>query len=199
VKPWEERIEAAGTIRELLALHQELLAYKVLDPASGSGNFLYIAYRELKRIEMDLLERICAQGGERARAAISGTPMVSTKQFYGIDNNPFAIELAKVTLMLAKEIAVAETQSLIDVGQMDFPLDFDRALPLDNLDTNIICDDALFCDWPQASAIIGNPLTSRRTKYNGSMAAPMSIRCVLVIRCPRSRRLLRLLVPARAR
>src|SRR5207244_1517716 len=33
----------------------------------------------------------------------------------------------------------------------------DRALPLDNLDKNIRCEDALFCEWPKVDAIIGNP------------------------------------------
>jgi methylase of polypeptide subunit release factors len=38
-------------------------------------------------------------------------------------------------------------------------------LPLDNLDANIRCDDALFCEWPKADAIIGNPpyLDARKT------------------------------------
>ena len=55
---WEERIEAANTIGELSTLQLELQSYRVLDPACGSGNFLYIAYQELKRIEMLLLDKI---------------------------------------------------------------------------------------------------------------------------------------------
>ena len=55
---WEERIEEAGTIKELSKLQLELQGYRVLDPACGSGNFLYIAYQELKRIEILLLEKI---------------------------------------------------------------------------------------------------------------------------------------------
>lgn len=55
---WEERIDAAGTIAELTTLQLELQTYKVLDPACGSGNFLYIAYQELKRIEQLLLDKM---------------------------------------------------------------------------------------------------------------------------------------------
>ncbi|MFM6224924.1 MAG: class I SAM-dependent DNA methyltransferase, partial [Dolichospermum sp.] len=59
--------------------------------------------------------------------------------------NPFAVELARVTLMIARKIA-------IDNLQLTEP-----ALPLDTLDHNILCQDALFSEWPQANAIIGNP------------------------------------------
>ncbi|MGD1909221.1 MAG: type IIL restriction-modification enzyme MmeI, partial [Leptolyngbyaceae cyanobacterium] len=55
---WEERIEQANTIKQLEALQLELQQYRVLDPACGSGNFLYIAYQELKQIEQDLLDKV---------------------------------------------------------------------------------------------------------------------------------------------
>src|SRR4029077_3587510 len=46
----------------------------------------------------------------------------------------------------------------LEAGEEHLPFDFtEQALPLDNLDANIRCDDALFCDWPKAEAIIGNP------------------------------------------
>jgi hypothetical protein len=67
-------------------------------------------------------------------------------QFFGIDLNPFAVELARVTLMIARKIAID------NFGILDQP-----ALPLDSLDQNIVCADALFTEWPQADAIIGNP------------------------------------------
>lgn len=93
-----ERIEAANTIAELNALQMELQSYRVLDPACGSGNFLYIAYQELKRIEQLLLDKIA----ERRRSPREQIEMgfVTPLQFYGIDINPFAVELARVTLMI---------------------------------------------------------------------------------------------------
>jgi type II restriction/modification system DNA methylase subunit YeeA len=60
--------------------------------------------------------------------------------------NPFAVELARVTLMIARKIAID------NFGILDQP-----ALPLDSLDQNIVCADALFTDWPKADAIVGNP------------------------------------------
>ena len=43
---------ATDTLKELRSLLVELRAFRVLDPACGSGNFLYVAYRELKRLEL---------------------------------------------------------------------------------------------------------------------------------------------------
>ena len=141
---WEERIEAAGTIGELNALQLELQNYRVLDPACGSGNFLYLAYLELKRIERVLLDKI----SERRRGSSEQISMgfVTPLQFFGMDLNPFAVELARVTLMIARKIAID------NFGILDQP-----ALPLDSLDQNIICTDVLFTEWVKADAIVGNP------------------------------------------
>ena len=137
---WENRISEANTLNELKHLYRELIDYKILDPACGSGNFLYVAYQELKYIEKILFEKIANFED------ISGyTQKVSPQQFYGMDINAFAVELAKVTLMIGRKVA-------IDRLGLNEP-----SLPLDTLDQNIICTDALFTEWVKADAIIGNP------------------------------------------
>jgi SAM-dependent methyltransferase len=150
VRPWRERIEAAGkNVGELRRALTDLRKFRVLDPACGSGNFLFIAYREMKRLERDILLRL--------REVSKREPLesaISLHQFFGIDIIPFAVELAKVTLMLAKELELIEAQKLADTDQL---LIEEKPLPLDNLDKNIICADALFTAWPEADAIIGNP------------------------------------------
>ena len=99
VRPWRDRMEAAwGKVGELKKVLRDLRLYRVLDPACGSGNFLYVAYRELKRLEREILLRLSEiSKGEVLESA------VSIHQFYGLDIQPFAVELAKVTLMLAME------------------------------------------------------------------------------------------------
>lgn len=173
VRPWRERIDAASRASELLALRSELLEFKVLDPACGSGNFLYIAYRELKRLELELLDKIYANFGKRSKRAAGNTSLVSASQFYGIDINSFAIELAKVTLMIAKTLALKETRDKLASGQQHLPFDLaDQPLPLDNLDANLTVQDALLTpegrvtDWPAADVVIGNPpfLGAKRLK-----------------------------------
>jgi SAM-dependent methyltransferase len=170
VEPWRKLIEDADSTKRLLELRKRLTEFHVLDPACGSGNFLYIAYREMKRLEARIFERIDELAGPKAeRQKLIG--FVTANQFYGIDINPLGIELAKVTMMIARKLAIDELK-------MD-----ERALPLDNLEKNFVVGDALiqsvsanldgdrqnwriptlFGDapvrtkWPPAHAIIGNP------------------------------------------
>ena len=150
VRPWREKMEAAwdkvGALKEVL---RDLRLFRVLDSACGSGNFLYVAYRELKRLEREILVRLSEiSKGEPLESA------VSIHQFFGIDIQPFAVELAKVTLMLAKEQEIREAEKLRDSEGL---LVLENPLPLDNLNSNIICADALFTEWPKADAIVGNP------------------------------------------
>ncbi|MDH6058953.1 N-6 DNA methylase [Chrysosporum bergii ANA360D] len=140
---WEDRIDEANSIKELTQLQLELQSYRVLDPACGSGNFLYVAYQELKRIETLLLGKI--QQLQKSVDKQIQMGLVTPLQFLGMDTNLFAVELARVTLMIGRKIA-------IDKFRLTEP-----ALPLDSLNDNIICQDALFSPWPMANAIIGNP------------------------------------------
>jgi SAM-dependent methyltransferase len=165
--PWESLIERTAKgpepIRNLNRLHARLQRYRVLDPACGSGNFLYMAYRELKRIEAQLFDTIesVSKAKDKSQRLLS---FVTARQFYGIDINPFAVELAKVTLMIARKLAIDELH--ID----------EAALPLDNLDGNFRAADALIqfdsegnpsrTEWFDADVIIGNPpfLGAKRLK-----------------------------------
>jgi type I restriction-modification system DNA methylase subunit len=169
VRPWRERIEAASTLKDLRQLREELLEFHVLDPACGSGNFLYVAYRELKRIEFELLTKIHDKFKSGAREAVGSRSLISVKQFHGIEKNKFGVELAKVTLVLAKELTIGESRSWFDQAQLDLPLDYDVALPLENLDENIVEGDALFCTWPKVQAIIGNPPYQPKNKAQGEL------------------------------
>ncbi|RKG68413.1 class I SAM-dependent DNA methyltransferase [Corallococcus terminator] len=154
IRPWQDRIDKAGTLKELLEVKKALNKFRVIDPACGSGNFLYVAFRALKRLEIDLLLAIRkAYSGKKAQAVAQGS--LSVQQFYGFDVIPFAVELAKVTLLLAKELALKEAQEMLGDDQGMF--DLDPALPLENLNSNIVCADALLSKWPKVDVIIGNP------------------------------------------
>jgi SAM-dependent methyltransferase len=148
VEPWRRCLDAATTLGELQAVWSELRNFRVLDPACGSGNFLYVAFTEIYALETALLARMqefpSVLDSPRARAGIP------TTNFHGIDINPFAVELARATLNIAKKIAFDERRRL-EQGATDPPLS------LDNLERNIVCADALFIDWPPVDAIIGNP------------------------------------------
>ena len=113
---------------------------------------------------MEILTKIHENFAARARRAVGTASLVSTTQCYGLDKDPFAVELAKVTVMLGKRLALAEIEDNWFPDRDELPFTFEDPLPLDNLDTNIRCDDALFCDWPHADYIIGNPPYQSKNK-----------------------------------
>lgn len=145
VRPWRKRIEEANTLDELGAVEQDLLSYRVLDPACGSGNFLYVAYREMRRLERQLHDKRVLRSREQGREEVLPMTFVSTRQFFGIDLRPFAVDVAKVTLMLGRKLAADE-------------LGDERAyLPLDDLDENFQTANAVTAEWPEFDVCIGNP------------------------------------------
>jgi hypothetical protein len=166
VRPFTERIERADTLKELAQIRNDLTQFHVLDPACGSGNFLYVSFRELVRLEMILLAKARGKFNSKdVEREFKSTTLISPKQFFGIDRDPFGVELAKVTLMLAKKLAIDEALALREAEQLEMlELTGAEALPLDNLDSNFICDDALFINWPKADAIIGNPPFQSKNK-----------------------------------
>jgi hypothetical protein len=159
VDPFTRALDRASTLKELTALRDRLTSVRVLDPACGSGNFLYIAYREMRRLEAAIIRKQ-SELSKREMTGQTGFGGVSPRQFFGMDVLPFAVELAKVTLSLAPKLASDE----LHTGE--------RTLPLANLDENIKVQDALLdgdgkqTPWPAADIIIGNPpfLGAKRLK-----------------------------------
>ncbi|MFK7604110.1 DNA methyltransferase [Deinococcus sp. SM5_A1] len=164
VTPFQTRIDAASTQKELRAVLDELAAFNVLDPACGSGNFLYVAYRELRRLEARALLRL--RDLSAPGAALPPT-RVSVRQMHGLEYDSFGAELARVTLSLAKELSIREMGELLG----NTGLEFDQPLPLDNLDDRIVQGDALFTPWPRVNAIVGNPPFQSKNKLQREMGA----------------------------
>ncbi|OCJ67344.1 DNA methyltransferase [Agrobacterium tumefaciens] len=170
VHPWEERIDSAKTGKQLVALRKELSEFKVLDPACGSGNFLYVAYREMARLDSRIMLALATISKKDFVGQSKRLCAIRPQQFFGIDNDRFGVELTKVVLMLAKKLsldAAVETFSAEDddfKGNLEITFSEDEVLPLDNLDKNILHGDALFIDWPEARAIVGNPPYQSKNK-----------------------------------
>lgn len=150
VDPWRDRIAECRTLGDVQKAQNDLMSYVVLDPACGSGNFLYVAYRELRRIEAELRRRATdMRRGAGLRDQQSLAVYFPVSNMKGIELDPFAVQLARVTLWMGHKLAVDE-------------LDLDETvLPLADL-SGIQRGDALQVEWPRADAIIGNP------PYHGS-------------------------------
>jgi hypothetical protein len=149
IEPWHERIDACTTLAEAQTARRDLASYVVLDPACGSGNFLYVAYRALRRLENELRKRTRQLRRDAGLDDSSRRPIFPITNMKGIELEPFAVQLARVTLWMGHKLAVVE------LG-LDEPV-----LPLPDL-SGIRRGDALKLEWPRADAIVGNP------PYHGS-------------------------------
>lgn len=88
-----EQLEAAGdNVRKLRNLRKRLSSIRVFDPACGSGNFLVIAYLQMREIEHEIIKRT----GDEPRSHIS------LANFYGIEIKSFAAEIARLALLIAE-------------------------------------------------------------------------------------------------
>jgi hypothetical protein len=144
VDPWRERIQGVTDGDDALALLEDLAGFRVLDPACGSGNFLYVAYQELRTLEQELRGRAHELLREAGRSLPQDLPTVSLSNALGIEKDPFAARLAQVVLWIGHKLAVDKHGLSEDV------------LPLADL-SGVVCADALHIDWPECDAIIGNP------------------------------------------
>lgn len=117
-------------------LHR-LSKIRVFDPACGSGNFLVVAYRQMREREIRILKRLGELEGNEHFAMFSS---VSLNQFYGIELTDFAAETAKLALFIAEYQANARFADVF--GRMP-PL-----LPLRD-GGQIRCDNALRVNWDE--------------------------------------------------
>ncbi|MFA6195523.1 MAG: DNA methyltransferase [Sulfurimonas sp.] len=137
---------AKGNFAKLNKLHQRITNLKIFDPACGSGNFLIIAYKELRELEMKIFE----SGG------MLHMPSVKLSQFYGIELDDFAHEVAILSLWLAEH-------QMNQAFKKKFG-DCTPTLPLKN-GGNIVQGNATRLDWAEVCPkeegdeiyILGNP------------------------------------------
>jgi hypothetical protein len=104
-----------------------------------------MGYNAVKDLEVSILRRIEERRTAKKEKDQLLLGLVTPVQFFGMDTSAFAVELARVTLMIARKVA----NDRLGLTERD--------LPLDNLDSNIRVADALFTPWPQADAYVGNP------------------------------------------
>ncbi len=97
----KEQFDAGfDSVRKLEALLERIGEIKVFDPACGSGNFLVIAYKELRRLEHAILERLADLSVKHQ--VLYAVSKINIESFYGIEIDDFAVEVAILSLWIAK-------------------------------------------------------------------------------------------------
>lgn len=144
-----ELAKRTRALKEAEAIHsafiERLAGFRVLDPACGSGNFLYVALKALKDIEHR------ANLDAEALGLPRGFPRVGPESVLGIELNPYAAELARVSVW------IGEIQWMRRNG-------FDAAKnpilrPLETIECRdaVLNKDGTGAEWPEADVVIGNP------------------------------------------
>ena len=146
---------------KLRKLHDRIAGMRFLDPACGSGNFLIVAYKELRRLEMQILARLeelgALHGSGQQVMDVSSLSRLSVHSMYGIEIEEFPARIAEVALWLIDHLMNVELAK-------QFGGYFVR-LPLVGGPT-ILNTDALELDWKEAVIdqdpegewfIMGNP------------------------------------------
>jgi hypothetical protein len=148
--------KAAGQDRDRLqALLDRLPTIHLFDPACGCGNFLVIAYRELRKLELEIIEKLYRPKNQRQASLLelANYARVSPDQLHGIEIEDSAAHIARVAILITDH-QINEQSRHIGHPRPTIPL---GRMP------NIVCANALTTDWasvidPQrCSYIVGNP------------------------------------------
>ena len=136
----------------LLAFQEKLGKLRFFDPACGCGNFLIIAYRELRTLEIEVLKEIYAGGlFDKLGESLS---VIDVDQFYGIEIGEFPARIAETALWMMDHIM--NNRLSLELGEVYARIPLEKA-------PHIVHGDALELDWSallppeQCSFVFGNP------------------------------------------
>ncbi|KXT77108.1 Type II restriction enzyme, methylase subunit YeeA [Streptococcus sp. DD11] len=148
------RKELRQILPNLDGLLNRMAAIKFLDPACGSGNFLIITYKELRRLEINILQKMrdiraaLNEKGAYQGEMLADASKIQLHQFSGIELDDFAHEVARLSLYIAEhQMNVEMEEALADFHP--------KLLPLRDAG-NIICGNALRIDWEEVLEVKGD-------------------------------------------
>ena len=139
-------------IPEMIAFQRQLGELRFLDPACGCGNFLIIAYRELRTLEIEVLKEIRPRGQLDVLAELLS--VVDVDQFYGIELGEFPAHIAEVALWMMDHLM--NNRLSLEFGQTYARIPLEKS-------PHIWHGDALETDWndllpsDECSYVLGNP------------------------------------------
>jgi hypothetical protein len=150
--------------------HTKLRGLNMLDPACGCGNFLVLAYRELRLLELDLLRELHA--GQTRVLNIRELIRVDVDQFYGIEISAWPVEIARVALWLLDHQMNQRVSEAFGQYFQRLPL---RSTP------HILRENAVRVDWravlplERCSYVLGNPPYAGKKEQNAEQKADMEL------------------------
>jgi hypothetical protein len=148
--------ESWDSPQALKALRVELGQYNYLDPACGSGNFLVVAYKRMRDIELRIIARLQELDNKRTQLQLDGSLglQVHLGQFHGIEIDEWSASIARVAMFLADHQANLALEQITGSAPNRFPL----------TETAVIVNaNALTTDWSEVcpmntkTFIMGNP------------------------------------------
>jgi hypothetical protein len=157
--------KAEAAIKTVQAFHDRLCETRVLDPACGTGNFLYVSLELMKRLEGEVLEALVNLGGQEGLALESHT--VDPHQFLGLEVNPRAAAIAELVLWIGhlqwhfRNRGIAPSEPILkafkNIQNMDAVLKWDGYPMPKVVDGKETYPNPRRPDWPKADYIVGNP------------------------------------------
>lgn len=143
-------------INALNKLLGELADIRILDPACGCGNFLIVSYRDLRTLELEVLEMLQRLDAQRKQTTVFADELIGVRleHFSGIEIEEWPARIATTALYLARHLANMRMQDVLGIAP--------QTLPLHDNDS-IHCADALNFDWDDSiertdhNYVIGNP------------------------------------------
>ena len=157
---------------KLQELHQKIANLYFLDPACGCGNFLIITYRELRNLEIKILQALNKNGQQFIN--IQDIIKVNVDQFTGIEYDEFAVRVAEVAMWLIDH--QMNIQVSHEFGQYFFRVPLTKS-------AKIVHGNSLRIDWEtvvdkeKLSFILGNPPFVGKTYQNAQQKADMQYVC----------------------
>jgi len=152
-----ERLQKSwGSASSLKRLWTEIGTMNFLDPASGSGNFLLVAYKKLRELELKLVARLRELEGRDTQVQIDGSIglQVHLGQFHAIEYDEWSSRIAFVAMFLADHQANRQMEEILGVSPERFPLTESAVVKQGNALT--ISWDSV-CPMNETTYIMGNP------------------------------------------
>ncbi len=156
---WAEFERVKATPKKLDAFHEKIAHLRIFDPACGCGNFLITTYKELRRLELEIIKM--KYPSRQRLLDVSPLIKVSIEQFYGIEILDFPCEVARTGMWLVEHLMNREVGEWFGMAYADLPLKRsahiynENALRVDWQD--LLKDDKEYTEDLRFDYIIGNP------------------------------------------